>query len=289
MVAGMALIVVACSHGEPSVMPAAPPLLPSAAIALETSPSPSPSPLPSSSPLRLSPMPTSPTGKTLDYYMARLPRFDWAPVPDSSNVDVGDRSPVWHTVPTTEPVAFLTIDDGAVQNPMALPLLEASGIRVTLFLTLNYARANPAYFRALQAAGAVIENHTITHTDLRGKSYDFQKHEICYTADQFAVMFGRRPTLFRPPYGDYDSTTLRVARECGQKVVVHWTETVDKGKVRYQTDHHTIQPGHIVLMHFRPAYADDFTAALIRMKQSGVRPALLEDYVQGACVNACQP
>ena len=80
----------------------------------------------------------------------------------------------------------------------------------------------------------------------------------------------------------YAATTLKVARECGQKVVFYWTETVDKGKVRYQSSDHTIRPGHIVLMHFRPAYGDDFTAALIQMKASGVTPALLEDYVQGA-------
>jgi len=234
------------------------------------------------------PSPKPPVVKDLDYYLGRLPKFGPAPAPVPSDVDAGDSSPVWFKVPTTQPVAFLTIDDGMVRHPMALPLLKASGIRVTLFLTLGYAQKDPAYFKALQKAGAVIENHGITHTSLKGQPYEFQKHEICHTADRFADLFGRRPTLFRPPYGEYDPMTLKVARECGQKVVVHWTETVDKGVVRYQSSNHTIRPGHIVLMHFRPAYGDDFTAALIRMKASGVRPALLEDYVKGACVDSCR-
>jgi peptidoglycan/xylan/chitin deacetylase (PgdA/CDA1 family) len=290
-----AVLLAACSQPKATVLqtgvspsataPAANDALPSAVPGDELSPSssgakPSKKPTPSAS---ITPV------KDLAYYLARLPRFGPPIAPEPQDVNAGESSPVWVKVPTTQPVAFLTIDDGMVRHPMALPLLKASGIRVTLFLTLNYAERDPDYFRALQNAGAVIENHTITHTSLRGKSYEFQKHEICYTADRFAQLFGHRPTLFRPPYGDYDATTLKVARECGQKVVVYWSETVDKGIVRYQTSHHTIQPGHIVLMHFRQAFGDDFTAALIRMKASGVRPALLEDYVKGACANDCLP
>lgn len=291
------MILVACGPAQPRVLPAssgsaAPTPQSSWEAAVDSSPTPSPSPSPaqSSAPVKKptakpSPKPT-PT-HDLAYYLGRLPEFGPVPPAEPTDVDAGDSSPVWFKVPTSEKVAFLTIDDGMVQHPMALPLLKASGVRVTLFLTLNYAQKNPAYFRALQAAGAVIENHTITHTDLKGKSYDFQKHEICYTADKFAELFGRRPTLFRPPYGDYDATTLKVARECGQKVVFYWSETVDKGIIRYQSSNHSIQPGHIVLMHFRPAYGDDFTAVLRKMKASGVQPALLEDYVKGACENSC--
>lgn len=294
-----AVLLVSCSGpGKPTVLPpvangASP--TPESTWVPTVDESPTPSASPSTSPTRKpSPKPptkspTATTVKDVAYYIRHLPKFDPAPVPEPVDVDAGDSSPVWLKVPTTQKVAFLTIDDGALQHPMALPLLKASGIRVTLFLTLNYVQKNPSYFRALQQAGAVIENHTIDHASLKGKSYEFQKHEICYTADRLGQLFGRRPTLFRPPYGEYDATTLKVARECGQKVVFYWTETVDKGIVRYQSSNHTIQPGHIVLMHFRPAYGADFTAALNKMKASGVQPALLEDYVKGACQEGCSP
>ncbi|MEV6970920.1 polysaccharide deacetylase family protein [Hamadaea sp. NPDC051192] len=294
-VALLTAVVAACSSG-PSKQPTfAPP--PTSAPAgdeptldptLEASPSPSDSPSgkPSSSPTKR-PSPTPSTVKDLAWYTSRLPKFGPLPPPASVNVDAGTSSPLWFKVPTTQKVAFLTIDDGATRHPMALQLLKASGVRITLFLTLQYVEGHTDYFKALQASGAVIENHTITHTSLKGKTYAFQHHEICDAADRLGKLFGRRPTLFRPPYGNYDDTTLKVARECGQKVVFYWTETVDKGKVRYQTSNHTIQPGHIVLMHFRPAYPDDFLAVLTKMKQSGVQPALLEQYVQGSCAGAC--
>ncbi len=99
--------------------------------------------------------------------------------------------------------------------PQALQLVQAAHVPVTLFLTINAIRDNPAYFKQLQDAGAAIEAHTLTHTDLKGKSYDFQKREVCGSADQLGALYGRRPVLFRPPFGDEDPTTLRVVRDCG--------------------------------------------------------------------------
>ena len=113
------------------------------------------------------------------------------------------------------------------------------------------------YFRRIVAAGGVVENHTITHTSLSGRSYDYQKQEICGAADTLEKLFGTRPTLFRPPFGNHDATTLRAAHDCGAKAVFHWTETVHKGKVRYQTPEKVVQPGDVLLMHFRPALMDD--------------------------------
>ncbi|HEY0533315.1 MAG TPA: hypothetical protein VGD29_17135 [Actinoplanes sp.] len=60
-----------------------------------------------------------------------------------------------------------------------------------------------------------------------------------------------------------------------------WEETVDKGKVRFQ-EGRTVQPGDIILMHFRPAFVKDFLAALRAIKKAGLTPALLESYVPGA-------
>ncbi|MBB5870740.1 peptidoglycan/xylan/chitin deacetylase (PgdA/CDA1 family) [Allocatelliglobosispora scoriae] len=222
------------------------------------------------------------TVKGIDLYISQLPTFDAAPPPTAIDVSAGDKSPLWYQVPTTDKVAFLTIDDGALEHPAALPLLQASGVKVTLFLTYNFVKNKVAYFKKLQEAGAVIENHTISHKSLRGLSYAAQKAEICGAADKLGNLFGRRPKLFRPPFGNFDQTTLKAARDCGQIAVLHWRETVDKGIVRYQSSPHLVKPGHILLMHFRPAFADDFVGALKAMKKSGVQPALLEDYILGA-------
>ena len=85
--------------------------------------------------------------------------------------------------------------------------------------------------------------------------------------------------FFRPPYGEKNDDTMRAAWSCGLKVGFHWRETVDKGIVHYQAQDKRVHPGDIILMHFRPAFPDDFVAALDAIKAAGLTPALLEDYV----------
>jgi peptidoglycan/xylan/chitin deacetylase (PgdA/CDA1 family) len=117
----------------------------------------------------------------------------------------------------------------------------------------------------------VIEAHTISHPELRGRGESFQKRQICGSADQLAKWYGRRPVLFRPPFGDKDSTTLRVAHSRGLKAGFMWKETVNEGKVRYQEDH-AVKPGDVILMHFRPAFVRDFIAALQPIHRAGLTP-----------------
>jgi peptidoglycan/xylan/chitin deacetylase (PgdA/CDA1 family) len=207
-----------------------------------------------------------------------IPVFPPAPPPVPISLPPGDAVPFLHAIPTNQRVAFLTIDDGYTKVPDAPALIAAAHVPVTLFLTENAIRDNPGFFAPMQQSGAVIEDHTITHTELRGRSYALQKHEICASADQLGKWYGRRPVLFRPPFGDQDRNTLRAAHDCGMKAAFMWKATVDKGTVRYQ-EGRTLQPGDIVLMHFRPAFVQDFLAALNAIHRAGLTPALLDDYI----------
>jgi peptidoglycan/xylan/chitin deacetylase (PgdA/CDA1 family) len=234
----------------------------------------------SSTPGKPTPSKTSatapPAGGT---YADRLPKFGPAPTPHRINFPEGTGAPYYARIPTDQPVAFLTIDDGWVKRPEALELLRESGVKVTLFLTINAIKDNHDYFKQLRDTGqADIEAHTLTHPELKGKSYDFQRNEICGSADQLATIYGKRPTLFRPPFGDKDATTLKVAHDCNLQAGFFWKETVDKGIVRYQ-EGHAIKQGDIILMHFRDHFVDDFIAALQAISAAGLTPALLTDYM----------
>jgi peptidoglycan/xylan/chitin deacetylase (PgdA/CDA1 family) len=217
-----------------------------------------------------------PSGK--GWKFADIPVFPPAPPPQPISLPKSAGVPYLSRIPTTQPVAFLTIDDGYLKLPEAAKLMAAARVPVTLFLTTDAIHDDQPYFARLRDHGAVIEAHTITHTELRGKSYAFQRHEICGSADRLGQAYQRRPVLFRPPFGTKDATTLRAARDCGMKAGFMWKETVHKGKVRYQ-EGHRVQPGDIILMHFRPAFVKDFLAALRAIRKAGLTPALLEDYL----------
>lgn len=211
-------------------------------------------------------------------YLARIPRFPPAPPPEPVRVPPGPLAGWYSRIPTSQPVAFITIDDGWTKLPVAPELVAAAHVPVTAFLTIDAIRDDPGYFRDLQAAGAVIEAHTVSHPEMRGMPYPAQRAQACGSADQLAAWYGRRPVLFRPPYGDEDATTLRAVRDCGMPAAFFWTETVRNGTVYYQTGHR-VQPGDIILMHFRPTFPADFLAALAAIHDAGLTPALLENYI----------
>jgi peptidoglycan/xylan/chitin deacetylase (PgdA/CDA1 family) len=209
---------------------------------------------------------------------AAIPTFPTAPPPVPISLPAGPGAPFLSRIPTDAPVAFLTIDDGWTKRPEAIELMAAAHVPVTLFLTINAIRSDPAYFTKLQSSGAVIEAHTITHRALPGMSYAAQRQEICGSADQLGQLYGRRPVLFRPPFGSKDATTLKAAHDCGMTATFFWKETVNEGIVRFQ-EGHAIQRGDIILMHFRQAFVADFLAALRAISAAGLTPALLEDYL----------
>jgi peptidoglycan/xylan/chitin deacetylase (PgdA/CDA1 family) len=192
---------------------------------------------------------------------------------------VGGKAPVVRRIDTAKPYVFITIDDGAVTDPHALDLIKQSGARPTLFLNNRYVKGHEAYFKALQDQdGLVIGNHTVNHPDLVKMSYAAQKKEICDDSDDFAKAFGKRPTLFRPPFGDYNADTQRAAADCGLKAVVLWTAAVNDGVVQFQAGN-KLKPGDIVLMHFRKTFVEDYTAFVNQAKKDGLIPVPLPDFL----------
>ena len=273
LVAALALLpATACSAGRAGTDADGPPV-PDASPSPVASPAPAPS-APSAPPVRPATLTPPPVG----WALSDIPVFPPAPPPRPIKLPRSGSVPYLSRIPTDQPVAFITIDDGFVKSPEAPKLLAAAHVPVTLFLTTDAIRDDEPYFARLQQYGAVIEAHTITHTQLRGRSYAFQRREICGSADRLGHRYGRRPVLFRPPFGTKDATTLRAAHDCGIDAAFMWKETVHKGKVRYQ-EGRAIKRGDIILMHFRPAFVKDFLAALRAIHRAGLTPALLEDYI----------
>lgn len=209
----------------------------------------------------------------------RIPQFGQPPAPFKIQLPAGDKAANISRIPTKDRIAFITIDDGWEKNPLALKLFQAANVPITLFLEVDAVKVNPAYFTALQSAGAVIEAHTLTHPNLPGMSYEAQKHQICGSADQLGHLYGRRPVLFRPPFGAFNANTMRAVKDCKMKASFTWKETTDKGIVRFQNGQRHVAPGDIVLMHFRPAFVEDFLAVLEALQKNNLTPALLEDYI----------
>lgn len=202
-------------------------------------------------------------------------------------VEGGDDSlpPVFTTVPTRDRIVFLTIDDGAEKDPELLRMMSELRIPFSAFLSDYLVRDDYGYFKEAQDRGVTLNNHTLNHPYLPGLSYSEQESEICDQQDIIEKEYGKRPTLFRPPYGNYNRDTLRIARSCGIKAVPLWAEEAFPDHMEWREWDRDLRPGDIILTHFRGSedwdgsMADMIRAVMKTITDKGYAVARLEDYV----------
>ncbi|MFF8271113.1 polysaccharide deacetylase family protein [Streptomyces sp. NPDC016562] len=198
-------------------------------------------------------------------------------------VPVIDRIPV----PPQDKVVFLTFDDGAEKDPEFLKMAADLKLPISMFLTDSVASSDYGHFEKLRDNGSAstVNNHTLTHPNLRTLSYEGQKKEICGQQDRLEKRFGQRPPLFRPPFGNYNDDTLRAASECGVSSLVLWRVSMQINDFQYAAGS-TLTPGDIILAHFRgpselkgSTETQMTTRMLQRIQEQGYRIGRLEDYL----------
>lgn len=203
-----------------------------------------------------------------------------SPIREAQPKVSGGKAPVISKINTTQPVVFLTIDDGGTKNANMLSLLQNNGIKASLFLDNNFIANNYDFFKPFQAAGMTIQNHAVHHIYAKpgAISYEDQRKEICGMADIIQNVYGRRPTLYRAPGGWIDDNTATAAASCGAKAVVQWSAKVNGGAVQYQVGS-KFRPGDIVLMHFRPEFESDLNAFIAAKNAAGLTTDYLENWL----------
>ncbi|MGW3355971.1 polysaccharide deacetylase family protein [Streptomyces bungoensis] len=193
--------------------------------------------------------------------------------------------PVFTTIPTKQKIVFLTIDDGSEKDPRFLQMMRDLKIPYTAFLSDYLVKNDYGYFRKAQSYGNTLNNHTLHHPYLPGLTYEQQEDEICGMQDVMQRQFGKRPEVFRPPYGNYNQDTLMVAKSCGIKYAPIWNEEVFVDHWEYREDDQKMRRGDIVLTHFRGTddwngtMVDDMRRFLNKVTSEGFAVARLEDYL----------
>lgn len=160
---------------------------------------------------------------------------------------------VFSHVPMTDKVVFVTIDDGIEKDPKFIQMVKDFQIPITISLADVLIRDDYAYFEKLHETGYVsIQNHTVTHPlDMPGLSASRQLDEISGQQEKLHKEYGTTPYIFRPPGGNYNATTIDSVREAGLKGLMLWKEAMQITDMEYQTSAHTLNPGDIILCHFR--------------------------------------
>lgn len=155
-----------------------------------------------------------------------------------------------------------TFDDGPTTDvtPQVLRALRRHGVAATFFFVGQSLRGKPEYARAARAvaadvaaAGHLVGSHTGTHALLTQIDHTRALAEIDDGIDTVAGALGKRPVLFRPPYGQLDAFGEGALRARGLELVL-WSVAADDKKdeasmfesLRDQLEY---AGGGVVLMH----------------------------------------
>ncbi len=199
-----------------------------------------------------------------------------------------DHPLVFSKVPITDKIVFVTIDDGIEKDPAFIQMVEDFQVPITISLADTLIRDDYAYFEKLYQTGFVsIQNHTVSHPlNMPSLSAQRQLDEIAGQQQKLEKEYGTTPYLFRAPGGNYNGTTITAVKQAGLKGMMNWKESMEIHDMQYQTASHQLQPGDIILAHFRGpselkgrTMVQMFTALLRRIEAQGFTVARLDDYV----------
>jgi len=119
----------------------------------------------------------------------------------------------------------LTFDDGPGRSTAAiLAILARYRVPATFFNIGVDMAVRPSLVRAEVKGGYAMGNHTWNHPDMDDLTAAAQAAELDKASAEQRSIAGTVPCAFRPPSGDYDSTTLRLARQRRMGV---WLWSVD--------------------------------------------------------------
>jgi peptidoglycan/xylan/chitin deacetylase (PgdA/CDA1 family) len=152
----------------------------------------------------------------------------------------------------------LTFDDGPSNDhtPALLNALKQNGLKATLFNEGQYAAAYPAQVQAEAAAGMWIGNHSYDHPHLTTLSQSQIDSEISRTQTAIASAGGGTPKLFRPPYGETNSTVKAVEAKYGLTEIIWDIDSQDwngASVAQIVQANSQLTNGQIILMHEWPA------------------------------------
>jgi peptidoglycan/xylan/chitin deacetylase (PgdA/CDA1 family) len=148
----------------------------------------------------------------------------------------------------------LTFDDGpGPYTPEVLDVLERLHVHATFFAIGKMERYFSASSVRESKRGDVIGDHTESHPHLALLSAHEQHEELLEPMLRLELLGADRPTLFRPPYGSYNATTISQLHALHLLMVLWSADTEDYLQpgvpVIVQRALEGAKPGAILLMH----------------------------------------
>lgn len=150
-----------------------------------------------------------------------------------------------------------------------LEILESENVTATFFLCGFWIDKYPQHVKEIMAKGHELGNHTNTHPHMTKISADKVVQELKIVDDKLAALTGKHHPMFRAPYGEYNDTVVRTARDAGY-ICMQWSiDTVDWKPQRsadtiVNVSMKKLAPGAIILCHNNGSRIEEYLPRLIK-------------------------
>lgn len=176
--------------------------------------------------------------------------------------------PIYY-VDTTEKKMAISFDAcwGAAETPEILKILRDHDLKTTFFLTGFWVDKYPEMVQKIAEEGHEIGNHTYSHPHLNTLSEEQIREELRKLNEMIFELTGKKPYLFRPPFGEYNNKVIATAKRCGYQTIqwsidsLDWQELGKETMIKRVTEN--LHPGAIALFHNNGKYTAEALPAII--------------------------
>ena len=188
-----------------------------------------------------------------------------------------DKLPIYK-VNRDEKIVSISFDAawGNEYTQTLLDVLKKYDVKTTFFLVGMWVDKFPESVKAIAEAGHDIGNHSDTHPHFHKQSKEKIKEQIENCNNKVENLTGKRPILFRFPYGEYDNKSMEELENLNMYPIQWNIDSLDwKNKKCEEMCKRIIpklSPGSIILMHNGAKYtAESLPTIIERIRAEGYK------------------
>jgi len=191
-----------------------------------------------------------------------------------------------YAVSTDTKKICLTFDAayGCEETKEIIRICKEKNITATFFLVGFWVEKYPDMVKLINEAGFEIGTHSNTHPFMTKLTEEQMRKELTESMNKITNITGKKVTLFRPPYGDYNDVVINVADSLGLKTIQWSVDSLDwKGLTTSQMlarINPDIAGGGIILFHNNSDHIVDALPTIIdTLKTQGYEMVRISELV----------
>lgn len=111
--------------------------------------------------------------------------------------------------------------------PDIINTLKEHDVKASFFLVGHWAEKNPDAVKLMWENGHDVGNHSYSHLRMGALDNAKIRSEISRCDDVIKSITGKKPELFRAPYGDYNNNVVMIAREFNEYTIQWDVDSLD--------------------------------------------------------------